>query len=143
MLARHARHLINLLDDTPVVPGDVRAGFEEGAAARQILNDAEEDLRGWQPNIEPISSSAGLQKNLMPTNDETNTQQLTSAPGGQSEYGGTNTSDAQYAATGDEQLHPAHRVGEEAPSDRVASGSTGTGAPPYPTSEAESHSAMV
>lgn len=67
MLARHGRRLLNLLDDTPVVPGDSRPAFEHGAQARQILNDAEEDLRDWQPNLEPIHSTAGgMGANLMP-----------------------------------------------------------------------------
>ncbi|KAI4147826.1 MAG: hypothetical protein L6R39_002996 [Caloplaca ligustica] len=58
LLARHMRRLIQLLDDTPVVPGDVRPAFEHAAQARQILNDAEEDLREWQPSIDPVPSSA-------------------------------------------------------------------------------------
>ncbi|MCJ1474148.1 hypothetical protein MMC13_002806 [Lambiella insularis] len=67
MLARHGRRLLNLLDDTPIVPGDTRPAFEHAAQARQVLNDAEEDLRDWQPNIEPIHSSAsGMGSNLMP-----------------------------------------------------------------------------
>ena len=68
MLARHARRLVSLLDDTPVVPGDARPAFENSAQARQILNDAEEDLRDWTPSIEPIASSASdLTTNLMPS----------------------------------------------------------------------------
>lgn len=68
MLARHGRRLLNLLDDTPVVPGDTRPAFEHAAQARQVLNDAEEDLRDWQPNLEPIQSAAGsMGANLMPT----------------------------------------------------------------------------
>ena len=67
LLARHGRRLVNLLDDTPIVPGDARPGFEHADQARQILNDAEEDLREWQPNLEPIHSSAtGMGSNLMP-----------------------------------------------------------------------------
>lgn len=67
MLARHGRRLLNLLDDTPVVPGDTRPAFEHGAQARQVLNDAEEDLREWTPNLEPIPSTAGeMGTDLMP-----------------------------------------------------------------------------
>ena len=67
MLARHGRRLVNLLDDTPVVPGDTRPAFEHAAQARQVLNDAEEDLREWAPNLEPVNSSATeLGSNLMP-----------------------------------------------------------------------------
>ena len=67
MLARHGRRLVNLLDDTPVVPGDTRPAFEHAAQARQVLNDAEEDLREWAPNLEPVNSSAAeMGSNLMP-----------------------------------------------------------------------------
>ena len=67
MLARHGRRLINLLDDTPVVPGDTRPAFEHAHQARQVLNDAEEDLREWTPNLEPVPSAATeMGINLMP-----------------------------------------------------------------------------
>ncbi|KAK7738464.1 hypothetical protein SLS53_005983 [Cytospora paraplurivora] len=49
ILARHGRRLLQLLDDTPVVPGDQRHPYAHGGQARQILNDAEDDLRDWQP----------------------------------------------------------------------------------------------
>lgn len=72
MLARHGRRLLNLLDDTPIVPGDLRPEFEHADQARQVLNDAEEDLREWQPNIEPIHSSAGgMGVNAMPVETST------------------------------------------------------------------------
>lgn len=68
LLARHGRRLLNLLDDTPVVPGDTRPPFEHGHQARQVLNDAEEDLREWGPNLDPVPSQAtGLGVNLMPS----------------------------------------------------------------------------
>lgn len=67
LLARHGRRLLNLLDDTPVVPGDVRPAFEHLHQARQILNDAEEDLREWTPHLDPVHSAAkNLGHNLMP-----------------------------------------------------------------------------
>ncbi|KAL8675054.1 MAG: hypothetical protein Q9168_000537 [Polycauliona sp. 1 TL-2023] len=67
LLARHMRRLVQLLDDTPVVPGDVRPAFEHSAQARQVLNDAEEDLREWQPSFDPIPSAATeMGSNLMP-----------------------------------------------------------------------------
>lgn len=51
-----------------MVPGDVRPAFEHSAQARQILNDAEDDLREWQPSIDPISSAATyMGTNLMPS----------------------------------------------------------------------------
>ncbi|CAG9938093.1 unnamed protein product [Clonostachys rosea f. rosea IK726] len=52
ILAKHGRRLLTLLDDSPVVPGDVRVAYSDSAQARQILNDAEDDLRDWQPEAE-------------------------------------------------------------------------------------------
>ncbi|KAF3762977.1 hypothetical protein M406DRAFT_92978 [Cryphonectria parasitica EP155] len=49
ILARHGRRLIQLLDDSPVVPGDGQRPYQHAAQARQILNDAEDDLKDWQP----------------------------------------------------------------------------------------------
>lgn len=55
ILAKHGRRLLELLDDSPVVPGDTRTAYEHGSQARQILNDAEDDLRDWQPEGEEFS----------------------------------------------------------------------------------------
>lgn len=60
ILAKHGRRLLELLDDTPVVPGDTRGVYEHGSQARQILNDCEDDLREWQPEADqfrtPVTS---------------------------------------------------------------------------------------
>ncbi|KAK6594396.1 Sphingolipid long chain base-responsive protein LSP1 [Botrytis cinerea] len=56
ILARHGRRLLNLLDDTPIVPGNIRPVFEHTEQARQILNDAEDDLRDWQFDAEEVQS---------------------------------------------------------------------------------------
>lgn len=55
LLARHGRRLLTLIDDTPVVPGDVRPAFEYGPQARQVLNDAEDDLKDWQLELDDLS----------------------------------------------------------------------------------------
>lgn len=68
ILARHARRVLQLLDDSPVVPGDVRPAFEHAAQVRQILNDAEEDLHDWQPELEGVlSNAAGLGNTAIPS----------------------------------------------------------------------------
>lgn len=67
ILARHGRRVLNLLDDTPVIPGDVRPAYEHVNQARQILNDAEDDLKDWQPDLEDVPSNATLDNNLMPS----------------------------------------------------------------------------
>ncbi|OAF55873.2 hypothetical protein VC83_08051 [Pseudogymnoascus destructans] len=67
ILARHGRRMLNLLDDTPVIPGDTRPQFEHGNQARQILNDAEEDLRDWRLEADDVPISSQIDSNLMPT----------------------------------------------------------------------------
>lgn len=52
ILAKHGRRLLKLLDDSPIVPGDRRPTYHYAAQARQILNDAEDDLKDWQPEQE-------------------------------------------------------------------------------------------
>lgn len=66
ILAKHARRLLDLLDDTPVVPGAERAAYEQERAAKEILLDAEEDLAKWQPDQESQISSSQLESNLLP-----------------------------------------------------------------------------
>lgn len=58
-MAKHARRLLNLVDDTPIVPGDTHPAFAEVEAARQVLNDAETDLQGYRLDVEPITSNSG------------------------------------------------------------------------------------
>ncbi|TQV97158.1 sphingolipid long chain base-responsive protein LSP1 [Cordyceps javanica] len=52
ILAKHGRRLLQLLDDTPVVPGDAKPVYNHSSQARQVLNDAEDDLRDWQPETD-------------------------------------------------------------------------------------------
>ena len=68
ILAMQARRVLNLLDDTPIVPGEERAAFAEGPRAQNILSDAETALRSWTASNEPINSNAGgLGVNAMPS----------------------------------------------------------------------------
>ncbi|KAF2083640.1 hypothetical protein K490DRAFT_14607, partial [Saccharata proteae CBS 121410] len=67
LLAKHARAVLNLLDDAPIVPGESHPEFNNVEAGREILNDAEDELRAWQPSHEPIISNAGhLSAGAMP-----------------------------------------------------------------------------
>lgn len=52
ILARHGRRLLQLLDDTPVVPGEGQRPYHHGAQARQILNDCEDDMKDWEPELD-------------------------------------------------------------------------------------------
>ncbi|WEW58074.1 hypothetical protein PRK78_003541 [Emydomyces testavorans] len=58
ILARHGRRILNLLDDSPLVPGEERKPYEAAEQGKQILEDAEQELRSWEPSMEPVPSSA-------------------------------------------------------------------------------------
>lgn len=67
LLARHARRLLNYIDDTPIVPGDQRGAYEHATAAKQVLEEAENDLRSWERTDAPIATSAGqTESNYLP-----------------------------------------------------------------------------
>ncbi|KAH6610483.1 sphingolipid long chain base-responsive lsp1 [Trichoderma cornu-damae] len=57
ILAKHGRRLLELLDDSAVSPGDVRVPYKNGAQARQVLNDAEDNLKEWQPEYKAPSDT--------------------------------------------------------------------------------------
>lgn len=120
ILARHGRRVLTLLDDTPVVPGDVRPAYEHSNQARQILNDAEDDLKDWVPDLEDVPSHADLEPNLMPTQRQ-NT--LTSTSGNETivHHSGNDQSADTTAATD---------------GSRISSGTSVTTGPAYTQSEA-------
>ncbi|KAK5725573.1 hypothetical protein LTR15_003762 [Elasticomyces elasticus] len=113
MLAQQARRLVNLLDDTPTVPGEERPPFENSEAAREVLNDAEAGLRNYSPSIEPIHSSAGrMGANAMPHNIEQEASQQ------------------QVLQQAEERVHGGNIV--QSPQQETA---THVSQPPYPMSE--------
>ncbi|KAK3062214.1 lipid-binding protein, partial [Coniosporium uncinatum] len=60
LLAKQARRVLALLDDTPVVPGDTPPAYEGAESARQILNEAEDELRSWKPTWEDDDLSSNM-----------------------------------------------------------------------------------
>ncbi|CRG90733.1 20S proteasome subunit beta 5 [Talaromyces islandicus] len=91
ILAQHARRLLHLIDDTPVVPGDQRKPFEQGDKLREVLDDAERDLRAWEPTLLPIPTHAGdIGTDLVPKQEPS----PTAAPVGERAEGGATVSGA-------------------------------------------------
>lgn len=50
LLAKHAQKLIVLLDDSPIVPGQEREAFSRHEEVRDVINEAEAELRSWTPS---------------------------------------------------------------------------------------------
>lgn len=134
ILAKHGLRLLSLLDDTPVVPGTVRPAYDNTAAGRQILNEAEDDLRSWSPTHEQVHTAVDdLETNLMPSARQ---EEPTSSGGEAGELGikGGESSHLSRATENDSYEHEG-TVGTEG---SVAGTSVTTGAgPTYAASEAE------
>merc|ERR1712187_47748 len=78
LLARHARRLLNYIDDTPIVPGDQRGAYEHATAAKQVLEEAENDLRSWERTDAPIATSAEqTESNLLPPTNKARESTIT------------------------------------------------------------------
>jgi hypothetical protein len=94
ILARHGLRLLQLLDDTPVVPGNTRPRYENASQARQILNDAEDDLKDWRLPEGLLSTEGSEDGNF--TTAGTSTPRQTQRQGSpKSADGGSVVSDAQ------------------------------------------------
>lgn len=56
------------------MPGDSRTAFEHEAQARQVLTDAEDDLREYRLEVDEVPTAGSrLDANLMPTGEGTGT----------------------------------------------------------------------
>ena len=111
ILAHHARRLLKCLDDTPVIPGDVRRPYDKEPETRQIVQDAENDLNAWQKKMVPVENGAGeLSSSLLATARD-NVQRYTgdTIPG----EGDTGSEVAQAAAEHVTQSQTQTQIGEE------------------------------
>lgn len=58
VIAGYGKHLIELIDDTPVTPGETRAAYDGYDASRAIIQDCEDALTNW------VSSNAAVNSKL-------------------------------------------------------------------------------
>lgn len=59
LIAGYGKALLELLDDSPVTPGDVRASYDNRSVSQQIVMDCENALRDWtidQATVKPALS---------------------------------------------------------------------------------------
>jgi len=66
ILAKHCRRLLELIDDTPVVPGAEKRVWEHERDAKDVLLDAEEEMGKWTASQEAYIPSSRLGSNLLP-----------------------------------------------------------------------------
>jgi hypothetical protein len=57
MVAGFGKHLLELIDDAPVTPGETRDSYDGYEASRAIIQDCEDALTNWVPQKAAVHSS--------------------------------------------------------------------------------------
>lgn len=156
ILAKHGRRMLNLLNDAPVVPGDVPEPFDQEREAKQILHEAEEDLRVWTLELEEVNTQAhavvggvldgksAAREIVMPHTTYVQPAQksyVPEIPVHPAQQGKSYGSDMAPPQLG---MHPAHRkVSEGSVRSEPDRPFRAAPDPPYPISEAEKSAVMV
>lgn len=60
IIAGYGKHLLELIDDTPVTPGETREGYDGYEASRAIIQDCEDSLTNWVPQHAAVSSKLSM-----------------------------------------------------------------------------------
>lgn len=58
IIAGYGKHLLELIDDTPVTPGETRAAYDGYEASKAIIQDCEDSLTNW------VTQKASVHSNL-------------------------------------------------------------------------------
>lgn len=56
IIAGYGKHLLEMIDDTPVTPGETRAAYDGYEASKAIVQDCEDALTGWVNANAAVSS---------------------------------------------------------------------------------------
>lgn len=56
IIAGYGKHLLELIDDTPVTPGETRAAYDGYEASKAIIQDCEDALTNWVSSNAAVSS---------------------------------------------------------------------------------------
>ncbi|KAK1254983.1 hypothetical protein MKX08_008978 [Trichoderma sp. CBMAI-0020] len=56
IIAGYGKHLLELIDDTPVTPGETRAAYDGYEASKAIIQDCEDSLTNWVTANAAVSS---------------------------------------------------------------------------------------
>jgi len=57
IIAGFGKHLLELIDDSPVTPGETRDSYDGYEASRAIIQDCEDALTNWVPQRAAVSST--------------------------------------------------------------------------------------
>lgn len=70
LIAGYGKALLELLDDSPVTPGETRAAYDGYEASRQIIMDAEVALESWTLDIAAVKPTLSFHQTVDDVYDE-------------------------------------------------------------------------
>jgi len=72
IIAGFGKHLLELIDDTPVTPGETRAAYDGYEASKAIIQDCEDSLTNWVTSNAAVSSKLSTRARTLSTRRRNN-----------------------------------------------------------------------
>lgn len=72
IIAGYGKHLLELIDDTPVTPGETRAAYDGYEASKAIIQDCEDALTNWVTQNAAVSSKLSTRSRTLSQRRRTN-----------------------------------------------------------------------
>merc|ERR1712000_743477 len=72
IIAGYGKHLLELIDDTPVTPGETRAAYDGYEASKAIIQDCEDALTNWVEANAVVSSKLSTRSRTLSQRRRTN-----------------------------------------------------------------------
>ncbi|GJC84975.1 sphingolipid long chain base-responsive protein LSP1 [Colletotrichum liriopes] len=72
IIAGYGKHLLELIDDTPVTPGETRAAYDGYEASKAIIQDCEDALTNWVTSQAAVSSKLSTRARTLSTRRRNN-----------------------------------------------------------------------
>lgn len=72
IVAGYGKHLLELIDDTPVTPGETRAAYDGYEASKAIIQDCEDALTNWVTSQAAVSSKLSTRARTLSTRRRNN-----------------------------------------------------------------------
>jgi hypothetical protein len=74
IIAGYGKHLLELVDDTPVTPGETRAAYDGYEASKAIIQDCEDALTNWVTANAKVTSSLSTRARTLSQRRRNNVQ---------------------------------------------------------------------
>ncbi|KAI1497084.1 sphingolipid long chain base-responsive protein LSP1 [Biscogniauxia marginata] len=72
IIAGYGKHLLELIDDTPVTPGETRAAYDGYEASKAIIQDCEDALTNWVTSNAAVSAKLSTRARTLSTRRRNN-----------------------------------------------------------------------